>query len=140
MMRPVLTATVAGGAVRFFPYPLNDGRPDLPWVVWADLLALFNFSPSEREYFTQGLRAEWPEWSKTVATADGLLVLVPLFAGQSFLEAVVEEFGGTALDEYMAGAVAAIREDAAHLGTGEYAQRYLAAALVRWKTPKGGSE
>jgi hypothetical protein len=37
MIEPVHIAMVGGKPLRFFASPLNDGRPDLPWVVIDDV-------------------------------------------------------------------------------------------------------
>jgi hypothetical protein len=56
MFQPLHVATVGGHPLRFFPTPLNDGRPDMPWVAIDDLYRCLGFNRPQRKRLEQKLR------------------------------------------------------------------------------------
>jgi len=115
MATPICTGTVNGSPVRFFRSPLNDGRPDFPWIAWGDLTDAYPLSAAKKAVFFQRLHADWPDIPRTVATADGVVTLVPHFAAQGFTSAMTECLGIDAEKEYALGAGEALKIVTAHL-------------------------
>ncbi|HLO75022.1 MAG TPA: hypothetical protein VK196_01025 [Magnetospirillum sp.] len=138
MIQPIHTATVNAHPVRLFRSPLTDGRPDLHWVCWGDLLNAFPLPDDLKADFVQRLRARWPEESHTVATAEGVCVLVPHHAAQGFLAAMRECLGMDAETDYALGAAQALKRLTSHLTFPDGVLRYAAAAMHRWDG-KGGA-
>lgn len=71
MINPLHVATVGGHPLRFFKTPLNDGRPDFPWLAIEDLGRCVGFDRAGRRFFLRSLRSsEWRAIPRTVATTD----------------------------------------------------------------------
>ncbi|MBC7907621.1 MAG: hypothetical protein H7Y60_12880 [Rhodospirillaceae bacterium] len=137
MMTPIHTASINGHPVRLFRSPLNDGRPDFNWVAWDDLLAAFPLPSDMKTDFIRRLRSDWPDESRTVATAEGLAVLVAHHAAQGFLAAMTECLGIDAECNYAMGAAAALKLMTGHLAFPDGVVAYAAAASRRWDAEGG---
>ena len=135
---PLHTGTVRGAPVRFFRSPIEDGRPDMPWVAWDDLTASFPLPAGLRDDFRRGLRAEWGDASRTVATSAGPAVVVPHFAAQGFIHAMAECFGMDAEGDYATAGAEALERLTAHLTFPDGVLAFSAAALRRWDAEGGG--
>jgi hypothetical protein len=132
MMPPLHIGPVNGVRVRFFQSPINDGRADLPWLAWDDLLAAFPLPEAMRTGFRQQLRSDWPDAARTVATAEGLAVLVPHFAGQGFVAGMAECLGIDADTDYHLAMSAAMSAQTQNLPWPDGVLAYAKAALARW--------
>lgn len=89
MIQPIHTATIGEHQLRFFRRPINDGKPDLPWHAVEDLHRCLGLNRDLRKHFLHRLRA-WKE-PRTVATADGIVTVAPLYMPQGCIDAMVEE-------------------------------------------------
>jgi hypothetical protein len=90
MIEPLHIATIGKHQLRFFRTPINDGRPDLPWIAVEDLHCCLGLNRAARKHFLHRLR-EWKEPKpRTVATAGGIITIVPHFMAQGMVDGMVD--------------------------------------------------
>jgi hypothetical protein len=99
LVSPIHVEAVGLGNLRFFAPP--SGGREFPWLSIDDLHASMELPRSLRREFKTRLRtSEWKDATRTVATADGIVNIVPHFMAQGLIEAmhecgyVSEEFYG----------------------------------------------
>jgi hypothetical protein len=129
---PLHIATVGGQPLRFFKTPLNDGRPDFPWHCVDDLYCCLKFNRGERKWLQQKARIGE---RRTIATADGLVIVAPHCVAQGVIEAAIEMGRATerAGIEYRLGAVEAMNKiPTPPFPSDEYLD-WMKAAMNRWK-------
>jgi hypothetical protein len=101
MIEPLHIATVGGHPLRFFRTPLNDGRPDFPWLAIDDLYRCLGFNRPQRKRLQQKARIGA---RRTIATAKGSVSIAPHAIARAAVEARVE----------MGRAPASVRDDYVH--------------------------
>lgn len=85
---PIHVETVGNVPVRFFKSPtfLESGRPDMPWHVCDDVWKAIGLDEVGRLSLLTRVRARWSD-PRTVATADGVVVVAPFLMGDIIIEA-----------------------------------------------------
>src|SRR5258707_182286 len=89
-IEPLHVATVGGHPLRFFKTPLDDGRPDLPWVAVDDLGRCLALSRAHRRIHMAVFYRLQKEMVRTIATADGPVTIVPHALAKPALEALFD--------------------------------------------------
>ncbi|HVI67421.1 MAG TPA: hypothetical protein VM910_33310 [Bradyrhizobium sp.] len=136
MVSPLHIATVGGHPLRFFCTPLDDGRPDLPWVAIDDLGRCLGLSRAHRRIYLAVFYRVWKEAVRTVATPDGRVSIVPHTMARASVEALIEDNGwapASARDEYVsasAGAMMKLPRGPFH--SAEALRAWVNAAMNRW--------
>jgi hypothetical protein len=79
MIEPLQVANVAGRPLRFFRSPLNDGRPDMPWVAIDELSRCVGLNRADRRVHLAVFHRvpAFKEIVRTIATRDGPVTIVP---------------------------------------------------------------
>jgi hypothetical protein len=109
-------ATIGGHQFRFFRPP--DNVPDFPWHAVDDLHRCLGLSRDGRRLFLRKLRsAEWSTTLRTIATADGVVIVAPHYMAQGIIRAMVSEGDAPSniRDEYDDASAAAIKELVKHI-------------------------
>ena len=91
LISPIHTATINGHPLRFFKGPAAG--PDLPWHAMDDLYRAMALSLALRRHMLQMTQRRWGGDLRTVATADGPVVIAPHFVAQGMIGAAVETMG-----------------------------------------------
>ena len=89
---PVHVGRIGDADVRFFRGP--SGSPEMPWHSVEDLYQALNLPGSLRRQMLRMTQAHWGKELRTVATADGPVVIGPHFVAQGLIGAAVEAMGG----------------------------------------------
>ena len=132
-MKPIHIGAINGHAVRFFKTPLNDGKPDFPWLSFDDLLNAFTLPDALKTKFRQDLRRSWGETTRTAPTADGLTTIVPHFAGQGFAGGMDVCFPGVAANrDYHLAVAEAFKLQTARMSFPNEVLAFSAVAMKRW--------
>jgi hypothetical protein len=102
MIKPLHVATVGGQPLRFFKTPLDDGRPDLPWVAIDDLGRCMGLSRSRRRIHFRVFQL-WKDIVRTVATPDGSVTIAPHAMARAAVEALIDtgRAPASARDDYV---------------------------------------
>src|SRR5262245_14045752 len=104
MITPLHIATVGGHQLRFFKTPLNDGRPDMPWVAVDDLGRCLCLSRADRRIHLAVFYRLKKEIVRTIATPDGPVTIAPHALAKPALEALIDtgraRAPASARDEY----------------------------------------
>ena len=129
-VRPLHTGTVNGFPVRFFLSPIHDGRPDFPWSCLADLIAAFGLS-DKLQGLAQRMQAVSAE-AMSVATADGILTVIPHPDAQGFVQSMTKLLGVDAEEDYKLAGAAAFNKQLTDM-TDKEVMAYSNAAISRWK-------
>lgn len=132
IVQPLHVGAINGCPVRFFPPPLQDGRPDLPWVPLDDLLRPLGLAGRQRMRMLQLQRKEWAYRSYTLATAEGPVVVIPHHNGLGLLSAAAQVVGVDAVEDFKAAARTAVVAQIANLGSRAEAYAFIQAAMSRW--------
>jgi hypothetical protein len=136
MIDPLHIATVAGHPLRFFRSPLNDGRPDMPWVAIDELGRCVGLNRPDRRIhlalFHQ-IRA-FKEIVRTIATRDGPVTIAPHALAQLTLGAMIDRgrAPASALDDYTKAFAAAAVQLPGPFASPEAATEWMNAAANRW--------
>lgn len=88
LVAPIHTGAVAGAPVRFFKGP--SGAPELPWHGVEDLYRALGLPRHVRRQMLQMTQRSWGAELRTVATAEGPVVIAPHYAAQGLLGALKE--------------------------------------------------
>jgi hypothetical protein len=78
VIEPLHVAVGGGHPLRFFRTPLNDGRPDLPWVAIDDLGRCLGLSRTDRRVHLRAVHAGSKAIIRTIATSDGPASIIPV--------------------------------------------------------------
>ncbi|WP_424138672.1 hypothetical protein [Roseomonas chloroacetimidivorans] len=81
---PIHTHVVNGHPVRFFRSPFQG--PDMPWHGAEDLLKALDLPREFRRQQISRLHSEWKSDIRTVATADGIVVIAPHFMARGMID------------------------------------------------------
>jgi hypothetical protein len=92
-VEPLHVAVIGGHPLRFFRTPLNDGRPDLPWVAIDDLGRCLGLSRKDRRTHLRVFASLHKEIVRTIATPGGPTSIVPLSIANAAAAALVEDLG-----------------------------------------------
>jgi hypothetical protein len=137
MITPLHIATVGEQPLRLFKTPLNDGRPDMPWVAVDDLGRCLALSREHRRIHMAVFYRLKKEVVRTIATSDGPVTIAPHALAKPALEALFDTGRARApasvRDEY----TKAIAEAMMKLSPGpfpspEAATEWANAAMRRW--------
>jgi hypothetical protein len=133
---PLHTATIAGRPLRFFRTPLNDGRPDMPWVAIDELGRCAGLNRADRRIYQtlfHQTRA-FKEMIQTIATRDGPVTIVPHALAQLTLGAMIDRgrASASALDDYTKAFAAAAVLIPGPFPSPEAATEWMNAAANRW--------
>ena len=90
LITPLHVGDINGHRMRFFATPLNDGRPDFPWLALEDVHACIGFPPPVHMHMLRIMRRDDAWKMETIATADGPTVIVPHCEAQQMIEAMIE--------------------------------------------------
>lgn len=136
MIEPLHTGTVGGKPLRFFRSPLTDRRPDLPWHSVDDLQRCLGLNREQRRIMLAKFRnGPYASTTRTVATADGLVIIAAHFMAQGAVDALVDDGMApkTARVEYELAGEEALRKLVAHIPFGIDAWfDWMKAAMHRW--------
>ena len=89
LVKPIHIEALCLGNVRFFAPP--SSKPEFPWVAVEDLHAAMALPRAFRRYLKNTLQSsEWHRETCTVATADGLVEIMPHFMAQGMISAMTE--------------------------------------------------
>jgi hypothetical protein len=131
---PLHVAVINGKPLRFFASPMNDGRPDLPWIAIDDLHHCGGLNREERRWFLRKFQSGWG-LSKTIATPGGKTVIVPNCMAMAAVDVMIARgYAPKSFEiEYRLVAASAVGEITAHLTfpNDEYFA-WWKAALSRW--------
>lgn len=134
LVAPVHIAAVGLANLRFFGPP-NGGR-EFPYVSVDDLHACLSLPHELRRTLKSNLRStKWRDDTFTVATADGIVSLVPHFMAQGLIHAMQEVGRAPAgfHDAYIVGGSAAMTKITSHLSPDEM----VAYTMDAWKNIGG---
>ena len=136
LVAPLHTGTVGGCPVRFFRGP--SGRPEPSWHAIEDCIRPLGLSRSLRRELLRMTQRHWGAELRTVATADGPVVVAPHYVAQGLLGAAVEAMGAKASveTEYALAGAEALRKLGGDLPP--MARVELALAAFRNSTGGGG--
>jgi hypothetical protein len=93
IIEPLHVAVIGGHSLRFFRTPLNDGRPDLPWVAIDDLGRCLGLSRADRRIHLRAVHAGSKAIIRTIATSDGPASIIPVSMANAAAAALVEDLG-----------------------------------------------
>jgi hypothetical protein len=93
VIEPLHVAVIGGHSLRFFRTPLNDGRPDLPWVAIDDLGRCLGLSRTDRRVHLRAVHAGSKAIIRTIATSDGPASIIPVSLANAAAAALVEDLG-----------------------------------------------
>jgi hypothetical protein len=118
MIEPIHIATMGEYQLRFFRRPINDGKPDFPWHSVDDLYSCLGLNREQRRVFLRKLKEFGG--TQTVATADGIVTIAPLYMAQGCIDAMVEEgrVPDSARTAYALAETEAMKQLMAHLAFG----------------------
>lgn len=88
LVAPVHTGCLYGKPLRFYRAPGQGTQ--LPWYAWEDPQAWLSLPPDLRAYFRQALMEEWAADVRTVATAEGIVIIAPQWMAQGVVGAIGE--------------------------------------------------
>lgn len=92
MNKPILTTFLRGISLYFYATPLDDGRPDGPWVDVLNVLALLPMSNMECAYIADAYRRDWFDLVQEVAADQGrTLMLTPWLAAAPMVSAMLHQ-------------------------------------------------
>jgi hypothetical protein len=136
---PLHIATVGGHPLRFFKTPLNDGRPDMPWVAVDDLGRCLDLNRAHRRILLTLFHqiGKGKKIVHTVATSDGPVSIAPHAWAKLALEAMIDTGRARApanvRDEYAnAVAEAMMKLNPGPFPSPEEATAWMNAAASRW--------
>ena len=136
VIEPLHVAVVGGHPLRFFRTPLNDGRPDLPWVAIDDLGRCLGLSRTDRRVHLRAVHAGSKAIIRTIATADGPASIIPVSMANAAAAALVEDLGRgspQARAEYQRAAGAALMKLAPRpFASAEELMAWTNAVTTRW--------
>jgi hypothetical protein len=91
MIEPLHVAIVAGHPLRFFRSPLNDGRPDMPWVAIDELGRCVGLNRADRRIHLAVFHRvpAFKKMVRTIATRDGPVTIAPHALAQLVLGALI---------------------------------------------------
>lgn len=89
---PLHVGVVNGRDVRFFKGPSNG--PEMPWHSVEDLYQALGLPRSLRRELLRKTQEHWGKELRTVATANGPVVVAPHFVAQGLIGAAVVAMGG----------------------------------------------
>jgi len=136
MIEPLHTATIGSHQLRFFRTPLDDGRPDLPWVAIDDLGRCLGLSRAHRRIHLAAFYQVWKEAVRTVETPDGRVAVAPHAMAMAAVEALIDKGRTTASarDEYVsASADAMMKLPRGPFHSAEALRVWVSAAANRWR-------
>jgi hypothetical protein len=110
MIEPLHVATVGDHPLRFFRTPLNDGRPDLPWVAIDDLGRCIGLSRRNRKIHLRVFHSLSKDIIRTVATPDGRISIAPHALARAAVEALIDmgRAPTSARDDYVSASAEAM--------------------------------
>lgn len=89
LVSPIHIEAVGLANIRFFAPP--SGAREFPWLSIDDLYGSMALPRAARRDFNRRLRSsEWRNDTRTVATADGIVNIVPHFMAQGLIDAMRE--------------------------------------------------
>jgi hypothetical protein len=134
-VEPLHIATVGGHSLRFFKTPLNDGRPDMPWVAIDDLGRCLGLSRAHRRIHLALLFRAFKEIVRTVETPDGRVAILPHTIVMAAVEALLMKGRTTASarDEYVNASADAMKNFAPSFPSPEALTAWVNAAANRWR-------
>jgi len=136
LIEPLHIATIRGQQLRFYRTPNNDGCPDLPWHNVDDLQKCLGLSRQQRKFF---LKEEWASEFKSafksIAAANGIVVIAPHFVAQGTIDAMQDCMGDVEdVDrDYHRGGVVACKKLTSGLSFENGLLEWMAAAFHRHK-------
>lgn len=115
IVKPIHTAAVGLGNLRFFRSPL-DG-PRMPWFAVPDLFTCLSMDRSLRRVFHANLKAKHRSDVRMVWTETGEIMIAPHFMAQGLIHALIEVAGAPSSLEtsYVHGGAGAMDALVAHL-------------------------
>lgn len=96
MIEPLHVAVIGGHPLRFFRTPLNDGRPDLPWVAVDDLGLCLGLNRAERKIHRRLFRTLGTASAgatRTIETQAGPVSIIPMPIANATAAGLVEVLG-----------------------------------------------
>jgi hypothetical protein len=90
IIEPLYVAVIGGHPLRFFRTPLNDGRPDLPWVAIDDVGRCLRLSRAVRRTHLRAAVRAFEGIARSIATPDGPITIVPHTLTLAAIEALVD--------------------------------------------------
>jgi hypothetical protein len=136
VIEPLHVAMVGSHSLRFFRTPLNDGRPDLPWVAIDDLGRCLGLSRTDRRVHLRAVHAGSKAIIRTIATSDGPASIIPVSMANAAAAALVEDLGRgspQARAEYQRAAGHALMKLAPQpFASAEELMAWTNAATTRW--------
>jgi hypothetical protein len=92
LVEPIHVATIRGHQLRFFKTPNNDGRPDMPWHSHDDLIKCVGLGRNERRMMLRMCqKGPLKNAFRSVATAEGVVVIAPHYVARALLECMGEK-------------------------------------------------
>jgi hypothetical protein len=88
VIEPLHVAVIGGHPLRFFRTPLDDGRPDFPWIAIDDLYRCLGLNRNERKFMLRSF--EGRRHSTRIRTPGGTTIVVPHYHAQGAVGAMVE--------------------------------------------------
>jgi hypothetical protein len=134
--KPLHVATVGGHPLRFFKTPLNDGRPDMPWVAIDDVGRCVGLSRVHRRIHRAVFHRLSKEIVQTVTTADGHVDIAPHVLMRSAVEALIDtgRAPASARDEYVHASAEALMKVAPQpFPSAEALTAWVNVAANRWR-------
>lgn len=91
MAPPIYTTFLRGIPLHFYATPLDDGRPDGPWVDVLNLLALMPLVDMECAFIANAYRQDWFDLVREVPAERGTLILTPWLAAAPMASAMLHQ-------------------------------------------------
>ena len=88
VVSPIHIEAVGLGNIRFFAPP--SGRREFPWIALDDAMHAFSIPIGMRRQATQDLQRDWKGEAVSVATAGGIVLLIPHYMAQGMAQAMAD--------------------------------------------------